>query len=251
MGVYADGFVVVFYKAQQKARGGDEAKYVEAIRISPAEGSFHRSPSASAHRKANVTHLPAEMAIFWNTHARIDESIARAHITELGALSPAPTVASPYLPPPSPAAASPDASTPSLAPSKPAPTDLTTPDELAIRALLLGITHRALGAPAYPAARAFLDDAVRTAAKIGAGGATWVGGVACFETAVLELRTADAAAEKEADAKEMWAGALARASALLDRVNGGDADLSSRLESRVGMLREEIKMKKEILGIAA
>ncbi|KAF7986637.1 hypothetical protein HWV62_26454 [Athelia sp. TMB] len=206
---------LAFYKAQQKARGGDEAKYVEAIRISPAE----------------------EMAIFWNTHARIDESIARAHIAELGALSPAPAVASPYLPAP---AASSD--TP----------DLTTPDELAIRALLLGITHRALGAPAYPAARAFLDDAVRTAGKIGAGGATWVGGVACFETAVLELRAADAAAEKGKEGgKEMWAGALARAGALLDRVNGGDADLSSRLESRVGMLREEIRMKKEGLGIAA
>lgn len=31
---------LVFYKTKQKAMSGDEAKYVEAIRISPAEGPF-------------------------------------------------------------------------------------------------------------------------------------------------------------------------------------------------------------------
>lgn len=80
---------------------------------------------------------------------------------------------------------------------------------------------------------------------------------------MLELKGADAAsadqkqaeekAEEQVDDKdkEMWAAALTRASALLDKATGNDADLSSRLESRVGMLREEIKTKRGMLGLAA
>jgi hypothetical protein len=32
---------VAFYKRKQARLGGDESRFVEAIRISPAEGSFH------------------------------------------------------------------------------------------------------------------------------------------------------------------------------------------------------------------
>jgi hypothetical protein len=40
----SDIFVLVaFWKEKQVWRGGDETKYVEAIKISPAEGSFFRS----------------------------------------------------------------------------------------------------------------------------------------------------------------------------------------------------------------
>lgn len=33
--------IVAFYKRKQARLGGDENRFVEAIRISPAEGSFH------------------------------------------------------------------------------------------------------------------------------------------------------------------------------------------------------------------
>jgi hypothetical protein len=36
--------VVAFWKEKQVRRGGDETQYVEAIKISPAEGSCFRSP---------------------------------------------------------------------------------------------------------------------------------------------------------------------------------------------------------------
>lgn len=36
---------LIFYKQKQKAMGGDETKFVEAIRISPAEGAFDSLPS--------------------------------------------------------------------------------------------------------------------------------------------------------------------------------------------------------------
>lgn len=60
------------------------------------------------------------------------------------------------------------------------------------------------------------------------------------------------AKESEKNDKELWAAAITRASVLLDRsAGGGDVDLSSRLESRVGMLREELKTKRGMLGLTA
>lgn len=60
------------------------------------------------------------------------------------------------------------------------------------------------------------------------------------------------AKESEKNEKEFWAAAITRASVLLDRsAAGGDVDLSSRLESRVGMLREELKTKRGMLGLTA
>lgn len=55
--------------------------------------------------------------------------------------------------------------------------------------------------------------------------------------------------KNENNNKELWAAAITRASVLLDRSAGGDVDLSSRLESRVGMLREELKTKRGMLGL--
>ncbi|KAJ7229734.1 hypothetical protein C8J57DRAFT_1251768 [Mycena rebaudengoi] len=56
---------LVFYKEKQKRRGGDPARFMEAIGISPTD----------------------ELAIFWNTHQRIDDAVVEEHIAELAALT--------------------------------------------------------------------------------------------------------------------------------------------------------------------
>jgi hypothetical protein len=76
---------------------------------------------------------------------------------------------------------------------------------------------------------------------------TWVGGVALFELAVLDLVDADAAGADTAG----WALALRSAGERLDKalaLAGKDTDLSSRLDIRVAMLRDEIEGKREMLG---
>ncbi|KAI0290645.1 hypothetical protein B0F90DRAFT_1652723 [Multifurca ochricompacta] len=186
-----------------------------------------------------LQYINTEMAIFWNTHGRITSVVAQAHIGELLGISP-----------------------------PPAPTDTTitrapldTPDELALRALLLGIMHRAVGHPAE--ARGFLRDAHARHAKIPSTGSTWIGGVALFELAVLELREAqrsdyedeaEAEAEKDTNSPSRWVKVLKEAGSLLDsavNLSGSEVDLSSRLESRIAMLRDEIGLKRELLGIGA
>lgn len=210
------------------------------------------------------------MAIFWNTHARITPQVAQAHISELLALTPPPTLPSP------------------IAPTTTIPTHarapLETPDEHALRALLLGITHRAAGLPTD--ARRFLRDAHARHARIPSTGSTWIGGVALFELAVLELREAQRGEhERELEgehsgsgsseegggyhdggrelrlrvdalvlggpARARWEKVLKDATALLDSamsLSGAEVDLSSRLESRIAMLRDEIALKREMIG---
>ena len=88
---------------------------------------------------------------------------------------------------------------------------------------------------------------------------TWVGGVAWFELAVLDLRAQDAAerargaALPDADT-DAWARAFAGALEKLDRALAlatQQVDLSSRLDTRIAMLKDEITLKKEMLGIVA
>ena len=130
--------------------------------------------------------------------------------------------------------------------------DLDTPDELAIRSLLLGIVHRTAGY--YVPARAFLKDAHQRQAEI--ENSIWVGGVSLFESAVLDLKEADAsvASDVGADAKAIWATATKDALEKLDKAftlaTSSNTDLSSRLDTRIAMLRDEIAMKKEMMGLA-
>ena len=221
------------------------------------------------------------MAIFWNTHARITPEVAQAHITDLLSISPPITLPTPFeavdlTPKPKPTDASADTDTPSGRPP------LDTPDEHALRALLLGITHRAAGHPTD--ARRFLLDAHARHARIPSTGSTWIGGVALFELAVLELREAQHAEREGASggsgtgsegsseeegyggrelrlrvdalalsgsARARWMKVLKDAAALLDSamsLSGAEVDLSSRLESRIAMLRDEIALKREMLG---
>ncbi|KAG1865241.1 outer membrane protein Iml2/Tetratricopeptide repeat protein 39 [Suillus tomentosus] len=207
---------LAFYKTKQARLGGDENRFVEAIRISPAE----------------------EIAIFWNTHARIESSIAIAHIQEWSSLTPAITnIESKYL---------------ATSVAKTENDDLDTVDELAIRSLLLGIVHRTLAE--YTAARAFLLDALKRAPDVEIS--SWVGGVSAFELAVLDLKEAEVKGTNmnPEEAMTMWEGVLAGASEKLDQayaMSTKQMDLSSRLDSRIVMLRDEIFDKRGLLGLPA
>jgi hypothetical protein len=274
------------------------------------------------------------MAIFWNTHGRITPAVARAHIAELISVLP-PVELSTALATTSPVNNNINGGSSSDDPDAPGPlharAELDTPDEHALRALLLGIMHRAAGHPSE--ARAFLRDAHTRHAKIPSTGSTWIGGIALFELAVLELREAQRLENEDANAllhgsssasengsesekdsvrssgssssssekgeehgkealsgggesvygtvtagkrkmgngtrgmaelrvrvaalglgettRAHWTRALKEAGGLLDTamgISGSEVDLSSRLESRVAMLRDEITLKREMLG---
>lgn len=127
--------------------------------------------------------------------------------------------------------------------------DLDTAEELAVRSLLLGIVHRSLAA--YAPARAFLLDAQKRSA--GGDVSSWVGGISCYELAVLDLKEAEAKAPdmEEEEALEMWVDVLIAATEQLDRASAlctKQMDMSSRLDSRIVMLRDEISDKAELLG---
>ncbi|KAH9170399.1 hypothetical protein EDB89DRAFT_1977829 [Lactarius sanguifluus] len=254
---------LAFWKAKHGRRTGSEKDWVRSISISPAE----------------------EMAIFWNTHGRITPEVAQAHIAELLSLSPPVTLPSPISPaPPSPTTPADDAQAPARPP-------LDTPDELALRALLLGITHRAAGHPTE--ARRFLRDAHARHARIPSSGSTWIGGLreahrlehdgegegdgesggtsspsSSEEESVSSSNISGGVAAGVYGARRAgggigeltlrmnalatrWRKVLKEAEALLDSamsLSGSEVDLSSRLESRVAMLRDEIGLKREMLG---
>jgi hypothetical protein len=130
--------------------------------------------------------------------------------------------------------------------------DLDCPDELSIRSLLLGIVHRTAGE--YITARSFLVDAHRRQAELTTS--TWVGGMALFEMAVLELKEAEVVTASSAspnEAQATWVMALKKANGELDQAlalaTSNNADLTSRLDSRIAMIRDEMAMKKEMVGI--
>ena len=165
--------------------------------------------------------------------------IAHAHVIELATFSPAVTIPSPLIS---------DEKTPVI-PSD--PPDLDTPDELAIRSLLLGIVHRTVNE--FTASRAFLEDAHQR--YHGLRVSTWVGGVTCFELAVLELKETQATVGAATDTikRAAWAKTLKTASEQLDHALSlapQSVDLSSRLDTRINMLRDEITMKREMIGVS-
>ncbi|KAG6815974.1 hypothetical protein H0H87_009701 [Tephrocybe sp. NHM501043] len=272
---------LAFYQEKQKRRGGDPKLWAQAIKVSLAE----------------------ELGLFWNTHARIERRLALAHIREWSALTPdlpvtiagpptpLPPIMSPVATPaprtgrspmpvfgfshalqPMPPSANPHHKHPKSgsldsldgkASNEGNPNnlpDLDTPDELAARHLLIGICERTAGA--YVASRESLKSACALQEKIKVS--TWVGGVAMFELAVLDLKEVEAAEAELIGAvsqtgmheavKRMteWDRATKAAGKKLDAamaLAGSSVDLSSRLDSRVSMLRDEIAAKREALGI--
>ncbi|TFK33083.1 outer membrane protein Iml2/Tetratricopeptide repeat protein 39 [Crucibulum laeve] len=203
---------LAFYKEKQARRGASERMFVQSIGISPAE----------------------EIGVFWNTHARVGTLIARAHILDMSALTPPPTIVIPIS----------RSGTPGFH-------DLDTPDELALRSLLLGINYRTAGE--YLTARAFLTDAYEQYPRIKVS--TWIGGVSMFELAVLDLKEVESLERVDvSESSSGWTEALKNASAKLDVALGlstSATDLSSRLDSRIAMLRDEITSKREMLGISS
>ncbi|THU91198.1 hypothetical protein K435DRAFT_674578 [Dendrothele bispora CBS 962.96] len=215
-----------FYKSKAKRRGGDETNYVSHIKISPAE----------------------ELGIFWNNQSRTNLSIAESHIKEWSILSPPVQISSPLI-------------DPSTIPQSSQP-DLDTPDELALRLLLLGIAHRTYAcasssADIFEVSKAFLEAAHSYHPQIVKQGiSTWIGGVVLFELAVLELKQAEfneKQVQMEPDQlKKMWTEVLKKAKERLDmalELAGKEVDLSSRLDSRIAMLKDEIVTKGDSLDI--
>ncbi|KAF8803092.1 mitochondrial outer membrane protein IML2 [Phlegmacium glaucopus] len=245
---------IAFYKEKQLRRGGNEDDFILAVKISPAE----------------------EIGIFWNIHARIDSLIAQAHIDVLTNLSPPVSSNKISLEASSPRSPTHKSPTSPLHPhSLQVKDDLDSPDELGLRALLLGIHHRTL--KAFDVARGFLVEAYeyQTELKV----STWIGGLAMFELAVLDLKEAEdrdtnrvkatQGNEKEdgsavngdeygsqhlgdEEMKGTWSDVLKAACVKLDEALNlatNSVDLSSRLDSRIAILKDEIMTKREILGI--
>ncbi|KAF9792188.1 hypothetical protein BJ322DRAFT_19589 [Thelephora terrestris] len=215
-----------FYKEKQRRRTGSEDNYAESIRISTAE----------------------EIAIFWSTHSRISQDVALSHVEDLSRLTPPVSIPSQYI----------LASSPLPSPVKDTPNDLDTPDEEAIRSLILGTVHRTVGD--FATSRAFLEDSVSKHPQVKCS--TWVGGVALFELAVLDLKEVE---DEERAGKlssetgkdevspagvKRWEQAIEGATAKLDRamsISGKDVDMSARLDSRIMMLKDEMTLKREML----
>ncbi len=96
---------------------------------------------------------------------------------------------------------------------------------------------------------------------------TWVGGLALFELAALDLTEMDALDRTKAEVKNdagapsevnvqdggrTWKDVLQRANCMLDEALGlspDSVDLSSRLDSRISMFKEEIRRKGELVGV--
>jgi hypothetical protein len=126
--------------------------------------------------------------------------------------------------------------------------DLDCPDELAIRALLLGINYRTQSA--YEIAREFLAEVP----KYPVTNSSWIAGMASFEMCVLDLKETEARTKGIVgdERRRAWTDTLKGTNHKLDyalSVSGSAVDLSGRLESRVTMLRDEIAAKAVIEGI--
>ncbi|TFL07447.1 outer membrane protein Iml2/Tetratricopeptide repeat protein 39 [Pterulicium gracile] len=170
-----------------------------------------------------------EIGIFWNTHAFMDKSLAESLISQWSCLTPAVTA--------------------QTAAATAGPEDqLDTPDDLALRALLLGIAHRTSGD--FTASLAHLTEADKLQPSIQVS--TWIGGVANFELAVTHCRQTDALDRASPVGTDRWQATFDKALKHLDtamQLSPNSIDLSSRLDSRIAMLRDEIATKKRMLKI--
>lgn len=181
--------------------------------------------------------------LVWNVHDRITVSAAKAHIHEWTALTPPVEIDTPYT------------SSPKQPPDSGHIANLDTPDELAIRALLLGVVHRSISH--FTEARAFLLDVAKRQVE-----AKWISALALFELAVLNLKEAEALDKFDADvpttdppseqSKALWKKVLKEAGEMLDRASetSANADLSSRIDPRISFLRDEMLLKeKQVFGV--
>ncbi|GAA5875921.1 hypothetical protein JCM3774_005817 [Rhodotorula dairenensis] len=134
--------------------------------------------------------------------------------------------------------------------------DLDTPAEMLLRDLLLGALYTGLGhyEPPFLAVAAKCLDGVMHAPASDVGEEKWVVPFATWHRAVVELKLGDVetadVVDDAAKLRALWKVRLDRADSLLDSlVNAGEYDLKTRLDSRILMLREEIRSKRSKLGI--
>jgi hypothetical protein len=116
---------------------------------------------------------------------------------------------------------------------------LDTPDELALRSLLLGVVHKSTSK--FSESRRFLSDVAKHIVE-----AKWLQVIALFELAVLRLKETEAIDQNDKEALNiLWKSALDDAMEYLDQASKAvaDADMSSRLDSRISMLRDEVMLK--------
>lgn len=129
--------------------------------------------------------------MFWNTTGRAPARALQSQIDHLSAFSPPPAFSPSNLPTHH-SSASKGSLAPATRPSLPvthSPTDdLDSPDEIALRDLLLGTLYRSLGSRVL--ARAFLEAVVHAAGSIAEE--KWIVPFASLELAVLECQEADA-----------------------------------------------------------
>ncbi|GJJ12064.1 hypothetical protein Clacol_006305 [Clathrus columnatus] len=182
---------------------------------------------------AQCIHL--SIAEVWNVHHRISAETAEAHIRTWISVSPQMTIEGSHI------------HFPSL--SSKEPYDLDTADELALRSLLLGVVHKSLNR--FNEARTFLMDVVQQNVE-----SKWYKVLALFEMAVIRLRETDYnTGEKSVvndSHKDLWDSALKDAVDLLNRAAeiSATTEVSSRIESRISMLRDEIALKRQrVFGI--
>ncbi|TIA73596.1 hypothetical protein E3P91_01372 [Wallemia ichthyophaga] len=157
---------IAFWKRKHERRVGacakqgisvDPERWDLAIKISPAD----------------------EMACFWNSYGKITRHAAIKHMESLCQLTPAPLIET-HLVDMTKAEGSAGAGAGTME-------DLDTLDEKAVRCLLLGILHRAIGELAL--SRRYLDECVSYRGQITDD--TWAPAFAAYELAVLELNECD------------------------------------------------------------
>ncbi|CAE6427548.1 unnamed protein product [Rhizoctonia solani] len=122
--------------------------------------------------------------------------------------------------------------------------ELDTVDELVVRDLLLGILYRTAGD--YALSRKYLEAVPLRETEVEG---KWTAQVAKFELAVLDLRQV---AHEPNSARDKWQAAFKAANGHLDQAaarSNANVDLSSRLDSRIVLLRDEIEVKSQTLGL--
>ncbi|KAM0753081.1 hypothetical protein T439DRAFT_323696 [Meredithblackwellia eburnea MCA 4105] len=183
----------------------------------------------------------SELSLFWNTTGRAPKDSLQHQIDLLSAFSPPPRFG-----PGAPSATLKVGSTTSLATSALSTFDLDTLDEIATRDLLLGNLYRCLGS--FDVARQFHEAVLAAAPRIQEE--KWLVPFSTLDLAVLDAQEAERDSElpdvkgDKSKEKKLWKERAAKVEKRLDELlQMGEYDLKGRVESRGGMLRQQIAEK--------
>jgi len=167
-----------------------------------------------------------EIAVFWNIHNRISTDAAESRIREWASLDPLVFCES----------------SPLLRTAKEKPHEIKaaplSEGEINLRNLLLGVVLRT--SKQFEASRHFLKRVIEEPGEQFG----WMCPLSAFELAVLELQERSAT---ESSDKRSWINSLQTASTWLTKASSlchKSLDMSTRLEFRIAILQEEIKLKR-------